>query len=55
MATSNQGEKRPWKGVIFSCCNAYGRLYQNPNNKRWNGNCPKCFKPVSMMRPDLGK
>ena len=46
---------RPWKGVIYSCCGAYGRIYQNQNTLKWTGNCPKCYKPVIMTNPDLGK
>lgn len=32
---------RPWKGVVFHCCGAYGRVYQNRDGS-WRGFCPRC-------------
>lgn len=35
-------------GVIFQCCNVYGRLYKNKQGTHYIGNCPKCLKPVKV-------
>ena len=33
---------RPWKGVLFSCCGVYGRIYQSLSSGRYEGHCPRC-------------
>ncbi|MBQ8476642.1 hypothetical protein IJ531_06235 [bacterium] len=35
-------------GVIFDCCNAYGRLHKNKEGTHYTGRCPKCMKPVKI-------
>lgn len=44
MTQNSEGSKRPWKGVVFHCCAAYGRVYLNPTTHKWVGNCPKCMR-----------
>ena len=36
-------QKRPWKGVIFSCCGVYGRVYLSVVTRQYVGYCPKCY------------
>lgn len=38
----NESPKRPWKGVIFSCCGIYGRIYRSLTSGLYEGNCPRC-------------
>lgn len=38
---------QPWLGVMFKCCNAYGRLYRDRTGLRYVGRCPRCGGEVS--------
>ena len=40
------GEKRQFLGVMFECCNVYGRIYKNKEGSAYEGRCPKCLKQV---------
>ncbi len=33
---------KPFLGVLFRCCNTYGRLYKNEAGDRYEGRCPAC-------------
>jgi len=46
--SSKNNKKRPFIGMLFKCCNAYGRLYLNPKKKEFYGRCPKCGKAAVM-------
>ncbi len=35
-------------GVMFECCNVYGRLYKNKQGTHYEGKCPRCLKPVKI-------
>lgn len=41
-------EKRQFLGIIFECCNVYGRIYKNKEGTAYVGKCPKCLKQVSV-------
>ena len=40
--------KNNFLGVIFQCCNVYGRLYKNKEETYYTGKCPKCLKSVKV-------
>jgi hypothetical protein len=39
---------RNFVGVHFKCCDVYIRVYVNSNRTAYDGNCPKCAKPVKL-------
>ena len=41
-------------GVIFQCCNVYGRLYKNKEGTYYVGKCPKCLKPAKVKIGENG-
>ncbi len=42
MKNGKTRKPRPFVGVYFSCCNAYRRLYVEPEKKEYRLACPKC-------------
>lgn len=40
------GVVRPFLGVWFRCCHAYGRMYKVPDGTRYAGQCPRCGAAV---------
>ncbi len=41
-------------GVMFECCNVYGRLYKNKEGTYYTGYCPKCMKSVKIRIGENG-
>lgn len=39
---------RRFVGVQFKCCDVYVRVYINRDQTAYEGNCPKCAKPVRL-------
>jgi len=33
-------------GIMFNCCNIYGRIYKNKDKTAYVGHCPKCMRPI---------
>jgi hypothetical protein len=50
-AKGNRGRKtgRSFVGVQFKCCDVYVRVYVNRDETAYEGNCPKCAKPVRLQ------
>jgi hypothetical protein len=42
----NSGNRRPYVGVHFVCCDTYARVYVNRGKTAYEGHCPKCAKKV---------
>jgi hypothetical protein len=34
--------ERPFLGIFFECCRAYGRIYKRPDGAAYEGRCPRC-------------
>lgn len=45
MEEANNSEKK-FLGVMFDCCNVYGRLYKNQQGTHYQGRCPRCMRTV---------
>ena len=43
---SDNKPKRKFLGIFFSCCNVYGRLYQNKDGTAYVGRCPRCMRSI---------
>lgn len=49
--TSGQSEprhSRSFVGVQFACCGVYARIYINAAQTAYQGNCPRCSKPLTL-------
>jgi len=33
-------------GILFECCNSYGRLYLRRDSAAFEGRCPRCYRMV---------
>ncbi len=40
---------RPWLGVWFRCCHAYGRMVKTPDGLMYRGRCPRCAAEVRAL------
>ena len=41
-------EKKKFLGIMFECCNVYGRIYKNKEGTHYQGKCPRCLKEVKI-------
>jgi|GEM_PF-878201 len=49
----DEASERPFIGLEFACCNAYARVYANPEQTAFVGRCPRCARPVQLrISPD---
>jgi len=51
MPEENKGEEKIQKksnylGIMFNCCNIYGRIYKNKEGTAYVGRCPKCMRSI---------
>ena len=40
---------KKWVGVMFTCCNFYGRAYLELKQNQYLARCPKCGKKVRFV------
>jgi len=46
---------RPFLGILFRCCDVYGRIYRTKAGDAYTGRCPKCLRPLRIkVDPDGG-
>ena len=38
--------QRRYLGVHFACCRVYTRVYVNREETAYEGNCPRCGRPI---------
>ncbi len=41
-------------GVHFQCCDVYVRVYPNAERTAYQGNCPRCARPVKFLIGEEG-
>ncbi len=41
-----ENNRRNFLGILFECCNVYGRIYKNKEQTHYVGFCPKCMRQV---------
>jgi hypothetical protein len=39
---------RPFIGVLFDCCGVYARVYRQPDERVYQGRCPRCLRVLSV-------
>ncbi len=44
----DNSQNKNFLGIMFKCCNVYGRIYKNKEGTFYFGNCPRCLKPVKI-------
>lgn len=51
-------EKKPnninFLGIMFECCNVYGRIYKNKQGTHYVGHCPKCLRQIKIKIGENG-
>ena len=45
---------RPFVGIIYDCCDTYGRLYLNRTSTAFEGHCPRCYRKVTVAAAENG-
>ena len=41
-------QQRRFVGIHFACCSVYARIYVNRTQSAYEGNCPRCSRPVRL-------
>ena len=44
----NKQKNLNFLGIMFECCNVYGRIYKNKEGTHYQGMCPKCMKQIKI-------
>jgi hypothetical protein len=41
-------EVKKFLGIMFECCNVYGRIYKNKEGTYYEGRCPRCMRLIKI-------
>ena len=41
-------KKNNFLGIMFECCNVYGRIYKNKEGTHYQGKCPRCLRQIKI-------
>ena len=41
-------KRKEFLGILFECCNVYGRIYKNNEGTFYQGKCPRCLKEIKI-------
>ena len=45
---SDAEKKSNYLGIMFDCCNVYGRIYKNKEATAYVGRCQRCMRSVKV-------
>lgn len=48
MPEEKNEKKSNFLGIMFNCCNAYGRIYKNKEGTAYVGRCPRCMRNLKV-------
>jgi hypothetical protein len=48
MSSKSKPTENPWIGIRWACCNAYARVYRQPEVMYYMGRCPKCLRSLKI-------
>ena len=48
-ASKARKDEKPYLSVYFACCRVYQRVYRNRDATAYEGQCPRCAKPVRFI------
>lgn len=54
MTEKKDEKKSNYLGIMFNCCNVYGRIYKNKEGKAYTGRCPKCMRTIKIPIGESG-
>ncbi len=49
-----KNKKMEFLGVMFDCCNVYGRIYKNKAGTHYVGRCPRCMRTIKIKIGENG-
>lgn len=44
----DNNNKANFLGIMFECCNVYGRIYKNKEGTHYQGKCPRCLREIKI-------
>lgn len=47
-AKKSSPTKTSYLGIMFNCCNVYGRIQKNKDGTAYVGRCPRCMRTIKI-------